>query len=923
MLLVVLVVLLSIAILIAVYRRSRANANTDRARWSTKLPQPRIVELTDCVTTTVHIELARHRFAPDASVAGRDPITAPIFGSKSKSAGRGSFGLPFFRLRRDSTPRLRFINKTGFSFDLHWHGLNTTADIDGASSQLYFGRATQIGEELTLDFPTINNNATLLWVHAHPMFMTSPFIYSGVVGLVDVVDKESRAVQRLFRYPCNRFLLVYQDIDLNANGTPTAAGLYTDESRACFGTINGITCIKWHSDDRRFVAPLMHRRSDSNLVKIDLLNGTTYFRLIHLGVCDREGHIQPFSLVQGDGGLQNPTTLTMVAIPPACRVAIVFDLTSFKGCEAFVFLYNYELSEVFEVSPAGPGTDRTQLQGLVPDLSKSSNPTPNPTPIPDPNSVNPQDDPSMLTYPTVPFIEQVNILLPNGTVPPPTSNFRIKRFLRVTLASKAKSIRYERALDTIRRVVFGDQFVRSLILQPGFEYASTNDYIALLNPRYFYNLPTRVGAPFRNFILNGDDNENSIPTNPNGSTEYIDGQNRIMEDGWNSNELDLPSAIAAYNLSPNNFRPATLPTLLFKIYPAADSENYAMLTNDTLTIEFFSSAIAYGDTSTIPTASATVVFPSTANAGQPLNIAEWVSLVNTQFAATFVVLNNISTPLSSLLGLQWSFFPWSQVLLTGQATTLKSVIMVNRNSSLFYIRFRGPWNLLQFFGKSIGAGMGMMAAMTTCSDCNCGPSCACTRTSKCSPTCTCWMKNMSLNSNIEQIFPSYATTDPNAPIVLASMDAVAELIIAPSSSFLGFPDGFQSDNLLNFAVQTNSTERWIFNNLDDQDAHPFHFHLTSAYVDPNSPDISTGLVTAQTAYWPQLYSKDVYAIGPQQRLSFFLKFANYTSAQSAVSPNVPNLGYMVHCHYASHHDMNMMVSYFTYADRDTYFEGPI
>ena len=71
----------------------------------------------------------------------------------------------------------------------------------------------------------------------------------------------------------------------------------------------------------------------------------------------------------------------------------------------------------------------------------------------------------------------------------------------------------------------------------------------------------------RNFLLFPETNNNAIASgNVNGVTEYIDSANRIMVDLWNSSELDLNYAIEQYNLNPNSYKPATLPSSKFKIY---------------------------------------------------------------------------------------------------------------------------------------------------------------------------------------------------------------------------------------------------------------------------------------------------------------------------------------------------------------------
>jgi len=124
--------------------------------------------------------------------------------------------------------------------------------------------------------------------------------------------------------------------------------------------------------------------------------------------------------------------------------------------------------------------------------------------------------------------------------------------------------------------------------------------------------------------------------------------------------------------------------------------------------------------------------------------------------------------------------------------------------------------------------------------------------------------------------------------------------IAPHSQYIGYPDGFQNDNFMNFSVHLNETERWDYYNMDHKFFHPKHFHLTSGYVVPSS---SLPCVTPL-----DLYPKDIYFIGPQQLISFYLTFIHYSSENG----RIPHLGYMYHCHYMGHHDMNMMGQFYVY-----------
>ena len=86
----------------------------------------------------------------------------------------------------------------------------------------------------------------------------------------------------------------------------------------------------------------------------------------------------------------NPTPLTMVSIAPAGRVAILFDMADFSDGSskhnAYVFFYNFDLTEIFNVVPAYPERPKdSTLVGTVPATATARNPTPYPTPIPDPN----------------------------------------------------------------------------------------------------------------------------------------------------------------------------------------------------------------------------------------------------------------------------------------------------------------------------------------------------------------------------------------------------------------------------------------------------------------------------------------------------------------------------------------------------------
>src|SRR5262249_40598775 len=132
----------------------------------------------------VNLHTNPHKFATDAAFSGTNPAHSPTFGSSAfvgkQLVAKFDYGMPYIRMKRGTRPKLWLVNKnTGFTTNIHFHGLNTTADVDGASELVVFGDGTSIGPVLKLHFPTINNNSALLLYHSHAMFRESPFIQTG------------------------------------------------------------------------------------------------------------------------------------------------------------------------------------------------------------------------------------------------------------------------------------------------------------------------------------------------------------------------------------------------------------------------------------------------------------------------------------------------------------------------------------------------------------------------------------------------------------------------------------------------------------------------------------------------------------------------------------------------------------------------
>jgi hypothetical protein len=134
-----------------------------------------------------------------------------------------------------------------------------------------------------------------------------------------------------------------------------------------------------------------------------------------------------------------------------------------------------------------------------------------------------------------------------------------------------------------------------------------------------------------------------------------------------------------------------------------------------------------------------------------------------------------------------------------------------------------------------------------------------------------------------------------------------ELIIPSNYTYKGFYDGYLNDNLNSFSVKLKSTELWLYNNGDNADNHPIHFHLTSGYALPELPFNSPNLLSVDRIYTPLTYSRDIYQIGPQQTIGFYLTWPNYPSNVKTCSPNIKGVGGVIHCHFLPHNDTNSMI----------------
>ena len=817
-------------------------------------------------------------------------------------------------------------------------------------------------------------------------------------------------------------------------------------------TLNQTTPFKWYAlvyGDGKFISvsqtkpepitsitplpppyvEILEHKTSQNLVKISLANVTNSNRFIYLGVEDKIKGIQDFYLVETGQGYRNPALTNIVRVVQGDRRSILLDLNTFTDNEAYLFFYNFDLSQVVDVTLDSNGN-------LISNINRPYiiNNTVNPTPTPDSltNPIN-SDEPSAIKFPQIAYNLDLRscysdtstfVLTPGGEIPTPDLASSSKKFfLKLYQDKKTITLNPNNQLSSvvtdIRKLVFGNsynfikKFPNYLLDLPSFEYNAPFNYINYLNKDYFYNIPETENVPIRKIIMSfwGDsaaeapiyfDAQNPTTTNPYGSTDFTNNVVRTIVDMWNSSELNQSEAIKKYKLSPNNYKPEVLPTCLFKIAPKNDKYiNLYMLSNDMLYIDIFdmnkpigdktspyNNYPYYSDTSNEgttafsynPVFSTNIVFPENEI---PLNIQQWTDLVNLMYSQTFVTLDGKTEPLSNYLTYDWSYFPFESAYTTDAngkyfkpPIYINTVLIKNTNSSnRYYFRMTGKWQLLNFFGKSIGAmymnppgvmpyvdGMqSMTGPMMMNYTCDARASNIITNNCHHSGdhsgdhidmhmdmsmnSICCGIENMpnfprNITSLVQECYMSYA--DPLNPLnvysgvgpsLMVNMTDIVTFGIPPvnfndpilninysslpgdnNGIFKGFIDGTQNDNLMNFSVKVNSSEKNIYYNMDTKESHPYHFHLTSGFCNLNDPSNST--INVETNPINFAYSSDLYAIGSQTQIAFYRKFVNYTSNYGE---KYKHLGFMYHCHYMAHHDMLMMGQYYVYENRNDFF----
>ena len=220
----------------------------------------------------------------------------------------GNFLGPVIRLKEGQNVTMQLTNNLLDATTFHWHGLEVAGDArDGGPHAVIEPGVTE-----TIEF-TVNQQASTLWYHPHPMGNTAEQVYKGLAGLLYIEDANSESLNLPKDYAVNDFPIILQD------RTFVDGEIQYEKVANTIGTLGDTVMING------VVNPYLTAPKEK--VRLRILNGSnalTYY--LHF---DNE---MPFELIATDGGfIEQATEMTELTLGAGERVEILVDLAKVEG----------------------------------------------------------------------------------------------------------------------------------------------------------------------------------------------------------------------------------------------------------------------------------------------------------------------------------------------------------------------------------------------------------------------------------------------------------------------------------------------------------------------------------------------------------------------------------------------------------------
>lgn len=233
-------------------------------------------------------------------------------GKKTETLGYNAPILgPVLLLHSGEKTKINIKNNIDEETTIHWHGAVVSQNVDGVHHSDIFPTETK-----TVEF-TLNQPATTLWFHPHPMHKTAKQVYKGLAGLIYLENKGSSELNLPNNYGVNDFPLIVQDKKLDSEGK---LKYNTSHMEKIHGKSGGFLMINGT------ISPFIN--IPNGFTRLRIVNGSnaTNYNIDLLG--------KEFYQIASDGGLLNsPIKMTKLSLSPGERAEIIIDSSALKNID--------------------------------------------------------------------------------------------------------------------------------------------------------------------------------------------------------------------------------------------------------------------------------------------------------------------------------------------------------------------------------------------------------------------------------------------------------------------------------------------------------------------------------------------------------------------------------------------------------------
>ena len=241
--------------------------------------------------------------------------TANINGSNISVLGYQANGMlgPTIRVNSGGNANINFKNSLSEKSNIHWHGLNVPANMDGHPEDII-----KAGSSFNYQF-TLNQRAGLSWYHPHPDRATAKQAFLGLAGLFIINDAEEAALN--LPSGIDEIPLVIQDKRFASSGI-----IYTPSMGEVMSGYMGETIIV-----NGEASPFAEVKT--KFYRLRILNGSNA-RIYNLALSNNVDLI----IIGNDGGLlKNPATVKNILLSPGERLDVLVNFAGLTtGAEVFL-----------------------------------------------------------------------------------------------------------------------------------------------------------------------------------------------------------------------------------------------------------------------------------------------------------------------------------------------------------------------------------------------------------------------------------------------------------------------------------------------------------------------------------------------------------------------------------------------------------